>query len=123
MPTTIRPKLAVIVNSYGPMSHGDCICTKLLEGLEFEDHSEPPRCEVAAIYLVELAADDIGVGLAEKHDVPLYHSVAAALCCGGDELAVDGVVIIGEHGSYPINEKGQQLYPRREYFDQVTGVF
>src|SRR5205823_2762755 len=28
-----------------------------------------------------------------------------------------------EHGTYPLNEKGQQLYPRRELFDQVVGVF
>ena len=61
-----RPKLAVIVNSYGAISHGDCICTKLLEGLEFDDHFEPPRCKVAAIHLLEIAKDDIGVGLAEK---------------------------------------------------------
>ena len=36
---------------------------------------------------------------------------------------MDGVVIIGEHGTYPLNAKGQQLYPRRELFDQVIGVF
>lgn len=118
-----RPKLAVIVTTYGPQSHGDCICTKLLEGLQFDDHTDPPRCDVAAIHLMEVAKDDIGVGLAKKHGVPLYHSVAAALCQGGDELAVDGVVIIGEHGTYPYNEKEQHLYPRRELFDQVVGVF
>jgi hypothetical protein len=118
-----RPKLAVIVTSYGEISHGDCICTKLLEGLEFEDRVEPPRCEVAAIHLMELAKDDIGVEMARRHGVPTHHSVAAALCRGGDELAVDGVVVIGEHGTYPWNEKEQHLYPRRELFDQVVGVF
>jgi hypothetical protein len=123
MPAPKRPQLAVIITTYGAVSHGDCICTKLLEGCEFDDRLEPPRCDVAAIHLMEIAKDDIGIGLARKHGVPLYHSVAAALCRGGDELAVDGVVIIGEHGTYPVNEKGQQLYPRRELFDQVVGVF
>lgn len=118
-----RPELAVIVNSYGPISHGDCLCTKFLEGTEFADHSEPPRCRVAAIHLLEVAKDDIGRELAAKHGVPMYPTVATALCRGGDALAVDGVVIIGEHGTYPHNEKGQQLYPRRELFDQVVGVF
>lgn len=118
-----RPKLAVIITTYFPTSHGNCFCTKLLEGLEFEDRIDAPRCEVASIHIMEVTKDDIGVGLAKKHGVPLYHSVAAALCCGGDELAVDGVVLIGEHGTYPYNEKEQHLYPRRELFDQVVGVF
>ena len=42
---------------------------------------------------------------------------------GTSELAVDGVVIIGEHGDYPRNEKGQTLYPRYEFFKQVVEVF
>jgi hypothetical protein len=118
-----RPKLAVILTSYGPTSHGLCYCTKLLEGKQFDDHFEEPRCEVVAIHQMEIGKGDIGVATAKKHGVPMYQSIAAALCRGGDELAVDGVVIIGEHGTYPWNEKGQQLYPRREIFDQVIGVF
>lgn len=117
------PKLAVILTSYGATSHGVCYCTKFLEGKQFDDHFEPPRCEVAAMHLMEIAKNDVGVETAKKHGVPMYHSVAAALCCGGDTLAVDGVVIVGEHGTYPHNEKGQHLYPRRELFDQVVGVF
>ena len=42
---------------------------------------------------------------------------------GGSKLAVDGVLIIGEHGKYPRNEKGQMLYPRYEFFKQVVKVF
>src|SRR5437764_12628265 len=103
-----RPRLAVILTQYGATSHGLCFCTKLLEGKQFDDHFEPPRCEVASIHLMEVAADDIGVATAQKHGVPMYPSVATALCLGGDELDVDGVVIIGEHGAYPLNEKGPQ---------------
>ena len=39
------------------------------------------------------------------------------------ELAVDAVLIIGEHGNYPRNEKGQILYPRYEFFEQCVKVF
>jgi hypothetical protein len=75
------------------------------------------------MHLMEIAKDDIGLATAKRHNVPMYPSVATALCLGGDKLAVDGVVVIGEHGTYPLNAKGQQLYPRRELFDQVTSVF
>jgi len=33
------------------------------------------------------------------------------------------VLIIGEHGDYPRNEKGQILYPRFEFFEQCAKVF
>ena len=33
------------------------------------------------------------------------------------------MLIIGEHGEYPRNEKGQVLYPRFEFFEQVVKVF
>lgn len=122
-PSARRPKLAIILTQYGASSHGICYCTKFLEGKQFDDHFEPPRCDVVAMHLMEVAKDDIGLATAKKHNVPLFPSVATALCLGGDELAVDGVVIIGEHGTYPLNAKGQQLYPRRELFDQVTSVF
>ena len=118
-----KPRLAVILTQYGATSHGICYCTKFLEGKQFDDHYEPPLCEVVSMHLMEIASNDIGLATAKKHRVPLYPSVATALCCGGDTLAVDGVVLIGEHGTYPLNEKGQQLYPRREIFDQIVSVF
>jgi hypothetical protein len=94
-----------------------------MEGKQFDDHFEPALCDVASMHIVQTPANDVGIEMARKHAVPLYPSVATALCCGGSELAVDGVLLIGEHGTYPSNEKGQQLYPRRELFDQIVNVF
>ncbi len=33
------------------------------------------------------------------------------------------MLLIGEHGRYPTNEKGQKLYPRYEYFQRVAEVY
>src|SRR5262249_51362179 len=49
--------------------------------------------------------------------------IAQALRCGGSKLSVDAVLIIGEHGQYPRNEKGQILYPRYQFFREVAQVF
>ncbi len=53
----------------------------------------------------------------------IYPTVAEALTLGGSQLAVDGIVLVGEHGDYPTNEKGQRLYPRYELFQQIVSVF
>ena len=38
-------------------------------------------------------------------------------------MAVDAVLIIGEHGDYPKTEFEQTKYPRYEFFKQVTDVY
>ena len=53
----------------------------------------------------------------------IYPTIAEALTLGGGKLAVDGVVLVGEHGNYPRNEKGQTKYPRYEFFQQIVEVF
>jgi hypothetical protein len=50
-------------------------------------------------------------------------TIAEALRNGSEQLAVDAVLVIGEHGDYPTNELGQKLYPRYEFFQQVAEVF
>jgi hypothetical protein len=60
---------------------------------------------------------------AAKYKLPIYRTVADALTLGGDKLAFDGVLLIGEHGDYPMNDKAQKLYPRFEMFLKITDVF
>ena len=49
--------------------------------------------------------------------------MADALTLGTGKLAVDGVLLIGEHGNYPRNDSGQILYPRYELMEQIVSVF
>ena len=95
---------------------------KFLRGFPTDEGLFAPRVRIASIYLDQVNPDDIGVETARAFGVPVYPSIRRALTLGGDELAVDGVLIVGEHGDYPRNEIGQKLYPRRYFFEQVAGV-
>jgi hypothetical protein len=116
-------KIAAIVTTYFPYSHADVIVTKFMKGIPTDEALRAPRVELAALYLDQIDARDIGQSLAWRHQVPIFQSIRAALTVGGSELAVDGVLLIGEHGDYPFDEQGRHMYPRRYFFEQIAGVF
>lgn len=123
MATSNRKKIAAIITTYFQHSHADVIATKYMTGFPTDTGHQRPRVELVSLYLDQVDDRDIGVGLAAAHQVPIYPSIRQALTQGGDELAVDGVLLIGEHGDYPYNEFGQHMYPRRYLFEQICGVF
>jgi hypothetical protein len=116
-------KVAAVVTSYTRYSHADNLVTRFMEGYSIVGKSYPPPCQVASLYIDQVGETDIGRPLAKQWKVPLVKTIADALTLGGDKLAVDGVLIVAEHGNYPVNEKGQKLYPRRKFFEEVVKVF
>src|SRR5947208_15208296 len=106
-------RIAAIVHEYRPNSHADVIVGKYLEG--YHQDGRPPQPQVPP--------NDLSRERAQKYGVPIYPAIEEALTLGTGRLAVDGVLLIGEHGDYPTNEKGQKLYPRYELFMEITGVF
>ena len=78
---------------------------------------------MVAFYVDKFHEKDMARSVAEKYSIPIYPTIAEALCRGGSKLAVDAVLAIGEHGDYPVNDKGQRMYPRKRFFDEIVGVF
>mgnify|MGYP001167950367 CR=1 FL=1 len=117
-----RKQIAAIVTEYFAGSHADVIVTKFLKGFPTDDGFQVPRVDLVSMYIDQLSERDIGQAIAEEHAVPIYTSIVEALTLGGDELAVDGVLLIGEHGEYAWNEKEQQLFPRKYFLEQICGV-
>lgn len=120
-----RPKVALIITSYFRGSHADVIGTRLIEGYEWNGTSTPARVEVVSMYLEQIGSDgrpDIGIEITDRHSIPRFPTVAEAISCGRSGVNVDGVVIIGEHGDYELNEYGQKLYPRRRLFDSAVST-
>jgi hypothetical protein len=118
-----RPKrVAGITTIYFHNSHADVLLSRLLQGENLDFHSRKPDLELVSLYIDQFQENDIGRRLAQEYGVRLCATIEEALTLGGPDLAVDGILIIGEHGNYPQNEKGQDLYPRKRFFDAAVSV-
>ena len=119
-----RPRLAAICTTYFKYSHAQHIVDRFLEGYGWNGTHHHPEMDLVSIFIDQIGDNDVSkTRLSEFPSMKLYPSIAEALTLGGSTLAVDGVLLIGEHGRYPRNEKGQTLYPRYEFFQQIVKVF
>ncbi len=117
-----KPRVACILNTCYPNSHADVFLSRLLDGYRLNHAWHGPRLETVSFYVDQFPANDLAREQAEEHQIKIYPSVAEALRVGGSRIAVDAVVVIGEHGNYPRTPRGNVMYPRWRYFDEITKV-
>ena len=116
-------KLAIVTTEWRYHSHAWHMGERFLVGYPLKGKWHKPELEVVSAYVDQKPENDLSRRRADEFGFKLYPTIAETLRCGGDKLAVDAVLIIGEHGKYPRNELGQTQYPRYEFFKQVTEVF
>jgi hypothetical protein len=144
---TMPQKIAALCTTYYPWSHADVLVTRWLDP---HPHDAVvgfrPKTQIAALHVMQMPAGDppvaewfkvspreridkydpsfdISRAVAQTYNVPVFASIREALTLGGTTLAVDAVLLIGEHGDYPENAYGQKLYPRKAMWDAVIAVF
>ena len=118
-----KPKsVAAVITVYRKMSHADVIIGKILEGWK-QQGGPGPALSLASMYVEQIGDDDLSRGISKKYDVPMFPTIEKAVTVGQNQIPVDGVISIGEHGSYPFNDKQQHLYPRRRFFEEITDTF
>jgi len=117
-----RPHVACVLNAYFPNSHADVFMGRLLECYRLNGRTNRPRVKVVSMYVDQFPVNDMAREQAEEYGVRIYPTIAEALRCGGNKIAVDGVAVIGEHGSYPRTPRGNFMYPRYRHFQQITRV-
>jgi hypothetical protein len=111
-------KIAAIVTNYRRYSHADNIVTRFIEGYSIAGKSYPPR---AAWRRSTSTRSATPISAARSRSGG--KSPAEALTLGGQNLAVDAVLLIAEQGDYPTNALGQKLYLRHEFFKEIVKVF
>jgi hypothetical protein len=118
-----RKRIAVVTTEWRYHSHAWHMAERFLVGYPINGHWYRPPFDVVAAYVDQFPENDLSRKRSAEFGFPIFPSVAQAVRCGGDKLAVDAVLIIGEHGNYPKTEFEQTKYPRYEFFKQVTDVF
>jgi hypothetical protein len=120
-----RPKVAALASVYHYLSHAYHIVGRFLDGFDLHDGRglHRPEFDVASLYIEQAPeATDLGRAKAAKFGVRLSPTISDALTLGTGTLAVDAVLLIAEHGDYPLNARLQKLYPRGDYFRQAMDV-
>src|ERR1041384_841690 len=124
MSTPARPKLAAITTTYFKYSHAQHIVDRFIEGYGWNGTHHRPAMDIVSLYVNQVGNNDFSRERLARHpDIKPCTTIADALTLGGSKLAVDGVVLVGEHGNYQRNEKGQTKYPRYEFFQKIVEVF
>lgn len=130
-PTARKPRLAAVISSWHHRtksalpSHAQVIINRWLTHRDTDADWgwHGPNSEIAAIFTEQLEDSDEVHTICREHNIPLARDVDQALTLGTTKLAVDGILLIGEHGTYDVNELGQKFYPRKELFDLIVATF
>ena len=89
-----KKRIAVIATEYRLDSHSDVIAGRLIKGYEYEGKRREAAAQVVSMYTDQVPHNDLSRGLAAKYGFKIYPTVRQALTLGGDQLAVDSVVLI-----------------------------
>ena len=116
-------RIAIVATVYRYLSHAQHIGDRFLVGYPRDGAWHKPDMKVVSLYVDQKPDGDQSTARAKEFDFKVYPTIPEALRCGGSNLAVDAVLVIGEHGDYPKNDKGQVLYPRYDFVKQCVEVF
>src|SRR4051794_10201074 len=117
-----RPKVAAIFTELRFRSHAYNFLINLMGKYLFRGQRVDPGVDVVSFYADQFPTGDMAREASKRFKVPLFATIDEALCLGSKSLAVDAVLLIGEHGDYPTNDLGQRMYPRKEFFDRIVAV-
>src|SRR2546422_6102815 len=98
-PEISRPKIAAVTTRYHKFAHTQHIVDRFLEGYGWNGEHHHPEMDLVSLYVNQVGSDDLSKDRAARFpSMKLYPTIAEALTLGGSKLAVEGVLLVGEHG-------------------------
>jgi hypothetical protein len=116
-------RVAAVVTEYRHNSHADMIVSRLLLTDMLDGTGRDSPLKLASLYTDQKPESDISRLLAASHRFPIKSKIADALTLGTGTLAVEGVLLVAEHGDYPFSATGNHQYPKRRFWDETLKVF
>jgi hypothetical protein len=96
----MRPKVAAIFTEFRFRSHAYNFLMNFMGKYLFRGQRIDPGVDVVSFYADQFPTGDMTREASKRFNIPLYSTIDQALCLGGKLLAVDAVLLIGEHGDY-----------------------
>jgi hypothetical protein len=90
---------------------------RLLDGYRLNGLWHSPRLRTVSFYVDQFPLNDMAREQAAEHGIRICRSVSEAV------EGAEGIAVIGEHGDYPRTRRGNFMYPRKRYFDEVVKSF
>lgn len=123
IPPPSTKNIAAIVTIYTHNSHADLIASRLLQTDTLDGKGKESPLKLVSLYTDQKPEKDISRLLAASHRFRVSPSIEDALTLGTGQLAVDGVLLIAEHGEYPKTKVGNTQYPKRRFWEETLKVF
>lgn len=118
-----RKRMAIVTTVWRYLSHAQHMGDRFLVGYPMNGRWHEPGLDVVSLYVDQTPKGDLSRQRAKEFGFKIYPTIADALRLGGKKLAVDAVLVIGEHGNYPRNAIGQKKYPRHRFFTAIADIF
>ncbi len=116
-------RVAALTTVYRHNSHADVIVSRLLLTDMLDGTGKDSPLKLVSLYTDQRPANDMSRLLAASHRFQIFSNIADTLTLGTGRLAVDGVLLVAEHGDYPRSPSGNTQYPKRRFWDEMIKVF
>lgn len=117
-----RPRVAVILTELRFRSHAYNIMENFIAPFLFRGKLVDPGVELVSMYVDQHPDGDMSADVSERFQIPILDSIAETIS-NGNSLTCDAILLIGEHGTYPLNQRGQVMYPRHQFLKECVDVF
>lgn len=117
------PVIGGVTTVYHHNSHSDMIFSRITETDSLDGQGAKPEMKIHGIYVDQFPENDTARAHSEKYGWSLVDSIEKALVGKDGKLAVDGVLLLAEHGDYEVSDTTQVIWPKRRMFGEIVDVF